>query len=39
MNLAGKLPLSRAGRGPVAAISIDEVWSGLQFGLRPDLAG
>jgi hypothetical protein len=32
-------PLSRAGRGPVAAISIDEVWSGLRFGLRPDLAG
>ena len=36
---AGWDPLSRAGRGPVAAISIDEVWSGLRFGLRPDLAG
>lgn len=32
-------PLNRAGRGPVAAISIDEVWSGLRFGLRPDVAG
>jgi len=32
-------PLYEAGRGPVAAISIDEVWSGLRFGLRPDLAG
>jgi hypothetical protein len=32
-------PLYRAGRGPVGAISIDEVWSGLRFGLRPDLAG
>jgi hypothetical protein len=31
--------LYRAGRGPVAAISIDEVWSGLRFGLRPDLSG
>jgi hypothetical protein len=36
---AGWDPLSEAGRGPVAAISIDEVWSGLRFGLRPDLAG
>ena len=32
-------PLHQAGRGPVAATSIDEVWSGLRFGLRPDLAG
>ena len=36
---AGWDPLYQAGRGPVAAISIDEVWSGLRFGLRPDLAG
>ena len=36
---AGWDPLYQAGRGPVAAISIDEVWSGLRFGLRPDLSG
>jgi len=36
---AGWDPLYQAGRGPVAAISIDEVWSGLRFGLRPDLGG
>ena len=36
---AGWDPLYHAGRGPVAAISIDGVWSGLRFGLRPDLAG
>ena len=36
---AGWDPLYQAGRGPVAAISIDEVWSGLRFGLRPDLTG
>ena len=36
---AGWDPLYKAGRGPVAAISIDEVWSCLRFGLRPDPAG
>jgi hypothetical protein len=35
----GWYPLDQAGLGPVATISIDEVWSGLRFGLRPDLAG
>jgi hypothetical protein len=34
---AGWDPLYQARRRPVAAISIDDVWSGLRFGLHPGL--
>lgn len=35
---AGWDPLYRAGRGPVAAISIDGTWTGLRFGSRRELS-
>src|SRR5260370_8700319 len=36
---AGWDPLYQAGRGPMAASSIDAVWSGPRFALRPNRAG